>query len=62
MGEQEKKSARDLVGIRRKGRTLCLKCAGFKRSRAGDKMDRILRGEVEGGKFTDCDSCGKTLI
>ena len=62
MADQKEKNGRGLVGIRREGQALCLKCAGFKRGRAGDKMDRILRGEVEEGRSTNCDSCGEKLI
>lgn len=62
MDDQEKKNARDLVGIRHEGRALCLSCAGFKRSRAGDKMDRILRKDVGDIQLNVCDICGKPLI
>jgi len=62
MADRKKKTDRDLVGIRHKGKALCLNCAGFKRSRAGDKMDRILRREAADGKHTVCELCGEPLI
>jgi len=61
MSDREK-DPQDLVGIRHEGKALCLNCAGFKRNRAGDKMDRILRKDVEDRILNFCERCGRLLI